>query len=80
MSESEEFLASSKRTIDKHMEIAGEVITKMSAWQRWRTCDRKKIYRTKSKANKAALRWNLSVYECPICYCWHTTKKQVRDE
>lgn len=47
----------------------------LTAWQRWRMCDRKKAYETQSKANKAAAKFDGYVYECPVCYCWHTTGK-----
>jgi len=47
----------------------------LNAWQRWRMCGRKKSFETESKANKAARRINGTSYECPICFCWHVTKK-----
>jgi len=46
----------------------------LTAWQRWRMCDRKKPYATRSKANKAALRRDMYIYQCPICSAFHITK------
>ncbi len=48
----------------------------LNAFQKWRMCDRKKAYETLRKANKAAARFDHDVYECPICHCWHTTKRK----
>jgi len=49
----------------------------MNAYQKWRICERKKAYKTLSKANKAIARHKAlkRAYECPVCFCWHTTKK-----
>lgn len=38
-------------------------------------CTRKVSFRTKRKAEAVALRYNQRVYECPICFCWHTTNR-----
>ena len=46
------------------------------AYKKWRTCDRKKSYETLSKANEAAKRNELYVYECPYCFTWHLTKQK----
>ncbi len=53
----------------------------LNAYQRWRMCDRKRSYFTKAKANRAAIRTKgrLYVYECPICACWHVTKRKPSD-
>jgi len=49
----------------------------MTPWQKWRSCGRKKAYETQSKANRAAAKFQGYVYNCQICYCWHTTKKKT---
>ena len=46
----------------------------LTAWQRWRMCDRKKPYSSRSKANKAAHKRDMYSYECPICFAFHITK------
>jgi hypothetical protein len=50
----------------------------------WAMCGKKMSYETQSKANKkivkAELRGykgELRTYECPICFCWHITKKKL---
>lgn len=42
-------------------------------------CFTKKSYFNKPAANKAAEKYGLRVYSCPICYCWHTTSKEKID-
>jgi hypothetical protein len=56
------------------------MMEELTAWQRWRMCDRKKPYSTRSKANKAARKHDLYVYECPICFAFHVTKKSGTDQ
>lgn len=48
-----------------------------TAYQKWRMCDRKKMYPTESKANKQAKKHGHRSYYCPICFCWHVTSKGV---
>lgn len=50
----------------------------MNAWKKWRMCGRKKSFETESKANKNAKKNDLRVYHCPVCFCWHTTKKEPK--
>jgi hypothetical protein len=50
------------------------------AYKNWRMCGRKKAFETQSKANKAARLYNQYVYQCPICFCWHLTKKEQVDD
>ena len=40
---------------------------------RSRMCYKKKSYQTLGLANAAAEKFNLRVYDCPICSLWHTT-------
>jgi len=42
---------------------------------RKKMCYDKKSYTTKRGAELAATYWNLRVYDCPICFCFHTTSK-----
>lgn len=51
---------------------------KLTPFQKWRMCDRKRSYETKSKANRAAVKKDFYVYECPVCFCWHLTKKKKK--
>lgn len=39
-------------------------------------CARKVSFRTKSVAQKVATKFNQRVYECPICFCFHTTNRE----
>ncbi len=39
-------------------------------------CLNKKAYYTKQKAQIDADKYGLRIYECPICFCWHTTSKE----
>jgi len=59
------------------MKMAAPTLT---AWQRWRMCDSKKMYETQSKANKAATKLGpfAESYSCPLCFCWHVTKGKSR--
>lgn len=47
----------------------------------WIMCGRKKSFNTKGHACKYIKRVRdritLRAYECPICYCWHVTKKTI---
>ncbi len=45
-----------------------------TAMKKRRTCSRKKMFQTQSKANKFAVSRNLYSYECPYCHSWHVTK------
>ena len=38
-------------------------------------CSRKKAFETKGKAERIGLPLNQYAYECPICHCWHLTKR-----
>ena len=49
-----------------------------TALGRWLMCGRKKDFRSKRAANSYALSRNLRTYECPICFCWHVTKKEAQ--
>jgi len=49
-------------------------LQQMTALQRWRMCDRKKPYATRSKANKAARKRDMYIYQCPVCSAFHITK------
>jgi hypothetical protein len=51
-----------------------DAVEELTAWQRWRMCDRKKPYFSRRKANKAARKRDMYVYECPICFAFHITK------
>ncbi len=48
----------------------------------WRSCLRKKVYKTKQRAEKTAAYIKeqrgvtVYVYECPICGYYHLTKKE----
>src|SRR5690242_3912356 len=39
-------------------------------------CIRKVSFTTKAKAQAIADKFSQRVYECPICFCWHTTSKE----
>jgi uncharacterized protein YlaI len=43
-------------------------------------CDRKKQYSTRSKANKAARKRDMRVYECPVCRAFHITHRTKKPE
>ena len=39
-------------------------------------CSKKVSFNTKGKAEVVASKFNQRVYECPICFCWHTSSKE----
>ena len=39
-------------------------------------CQHKVSFNTKKKAALVAAKFGQRVYECPICFCWHCTKKE----
>jgi len=45
------------------------------AWRFWRSCLRKKHYRTERSALSAEAFDNTRAYECEFCKSWHRTKK-----
>lgn len=47
---------------------------------RVKMCYNKKSFRTLKEAQKNADKWNLRVYECPICYCFHTSSQEAPPE
>lgn len=55
------------------------------AEQMWRSCLRKKMYRSRQIAEQTAKKIKkdrnvtLYVYECPICGYYHLTKKERRN-
>lgn len=53
----------------------------MAKMNRKKMCTNKVSFFTKEKAEKAAKRWGQRVYECPVCFCWHTTAREAwKDE
>lgn len=49
--------------------------------RRFKTCGKKRSFTSAASAKKVALIHNQSVYECPICFCFHTTsRKDWKDE
>lgn len=50
----------------------------MNAFQRWMMCRRKIAYGSSSEANATAERLDHTVYDCPLCFSWHTTKQKWR--
>lgn len=50
-------------------------------YQRQRMCSTKQSFPTRGMAQKVAEKFGQTVYECPICFCWHCTHlKSWRDE
>ncbi len=48
---------------------------------RGKMCNYKLSFNTRKKAQVNADKHGQSVYECPVCYCWHcTSKENWRDE
>lgn len=43
---------------------------------RSKMCVRKVSFTNKAKARKIADKFDQRIYECPICFCWHTTAKE----
>lgn len=43
---------------------------------RIKMCSKKISFTTKGKAEAVGLKFKQRVYECPICFCWHTTSKE----
>jgi len=53
----------------------------MGNYKKAKMCDKKVSFRSFSKAQKVAEKYNQKVYECPICFCFHCTSKESwRDE
>lgn len=50
------------------------------AFERWRTCDRKKQFEKKSAANRAAKKLGTGgrSYKCPFCGAYHITSQQLK--
>ena len=44
--------------------------------RRNKMCNDKAIFMSVSAAAKVAEKFNQNVYECPICFCFHTTSKK----
>lgn len=43
---------------------------------RQKMCAKKMAFRTEGAALRVAEKFEHRVYECPICFCWHTTSKK----
>lgn len=49
---------------------------KLPKINRAKMCKNKISFRSKAAALEKATKFNQRVYECPICFCWHTTSKE----
>lgn len=39
-------------------------------------CAEKKAFPTKAHALRIGIKHNQYAYECPVCFCWHLTKRE----
>ena len=53
---------------------------KYNAKNMYKSCLRKKKYRTREYAENIAKKFNQHVYYCKLCGCYHLTKLEQKDE
>lgn len=66
-----------KAKVEK-LEAQNALLMKSGSRTKNAMCYTKKSYFSKKEADKAADKFRLRVYTCPICYCFHTTSKEEK--